>query len=123
MATILIAEDNIPNQRLLSYRLRKIGHHVITASNGTEALEQLQISEPQLAILDIGMPGMNGLNLLEKIRSDLRYQSLPVIMLTASALEQHFEDSKQLGADGYLQKPVSSWELLNAVNSFLQPDV
>jgi len=119
MATIVIAEDHLPHRRLLSYRLRKYGHNVITSVNGLEALEEVAKSCPQLIILDINMPGMDGLTALKTLRTDERFKKIPVILLTASALDNHYKMAVESGADGYLSKPVSSKELIETVNDLL----
>ena len=123
MGTILIVDDYPVNQRLLYHRLRGNGHDVLIASNGVEALELLnRPATPaiQLAIVDIAMPEMDGLTLLHHLRLDPRFKLLPVIMLTASGQDGDRETAEAEGANAFLTKPVSSWELAETVNRFLQ---
>jgi len=123
MAKILIVEDHFPNQRLNSYRLRHQGHSVEVIDNGVDALELIQNQVFDLAILDIGIPKMDGLTVLKHIRAEAQTRSLPVIMLTASALNQHEEIAIATGANCFLHKPISSQELREAVNSLLTKEL
>ena len=119
MAEILIAEDDSPNRNLLSYRLRKMGHNVIALNNGIDALRTLEYRFCNLAILDIGMPGLNGISLLKKIRSSSTILYLPIIILTASALDDHRNNAFDFGADRYFCKPISFHLLNEAVASLV----
>jgi CheY-like chemotaxis protein len=120
MATILVVEDHVVTQRVLSKRLRDAGHEVSPATNGLEALALLKEGDVDLIISDIAMPEMDGLTLLRHIRSDERLAHIPVIMLTTSVLDLHRQEAMQAGANGFLEKPVSSWELEAMVKSRLQ---
>jgi len=119
MTKILIAEDHFPNQRLISYRLRLQGHSVVVTDNGVDALEHIQNQDFDLVILDIGMPKTDGITVLKHIRTEERTRSLPVIMLTASALYQHENAARAAGVNYFLHKPISSQELSEAVDSLL----
>jgi len=116
MAIILVVDDQPVTQRLLSAQLRKNGHLVETASGGREALERLQEAAFDLAILDIAMPEMDGLTLLKLLRADPRYAALRIVMLTASGQDEDRETAQAAGADAFLNKPTSSWELAETVN-------
>lgn len=120
MATILVVEDHVVTQRLLSKRLRDAGHEVSPAANGLEALALLEEGTVDLIISDIAMPEMDGLTLLRHIRSDERLAQIPVLVLTTSVLDLHRQEAMQAGANGFLEKPVSSWELEAMVKSQLQ---
>jgi len=125
MGTILVVDDYPVNQRLLYHRLSGNGHEVLVASNGVAALELLnRPATPviHLAIVDIAMPEMDGLTLLHHLRLDPRFESLPVIMLTASGQDVDRETAEAEGANAFLTKPVSSWELAETVNRLLQGD-
>ena len=122
MKNVLVVEDNTVTQRLLSYRLETIGCEAIIAENGLDALRILALPEtPQihLAIVDIAMPEMDGLTLLVHLRSDPRFQTLPVIILSASGEESDWSNARELGANAFLTKPVSSWELIETIHQFL----
>ncbi len=119
MAHILVAEDNLPYRKLLGYRLNQFGHTVCLTENGVEALEALQHTAFDMAILDISMPDMDGLTLLMTIRDRPQTATLPVMILTASALDAHQMIAIELRADRYMQKYVSSNELREAVEALL----
>jgi CheY-like chemotaxis protein len=118
MANILVVDDNPVIQLMLSLMLKRNDQTVFTAASGREALELLERTNVDLAILDVNMPDMDGLTLLKQLRDDERYQSLPVVMLTASGREQVRLVAKQKGANGFLTKPTSSRELLDMVARF-----
>ena len=119
MANILIVEDHSVTQRVLSKRLRDAGYQVQTANDGMEALAALAGYVPDLIISDIAMPGMDGLTLLRHVREDARLLTTPFLMLTTSVLDQHRQDAIDSGASGFLEKPVSSWELDTMVRKLL----
>jgi len=122
MNTILVVDDNPVNQRLLHHRLSSSGYQVLIAGNGVEALSILKTSADQtiqLVILDIAMPEMDGLTLLGLMRSDERFRRLPVVMLTASGQDADRQAAEGQGANAFLTKPVSSWELTETVQRFL----
>ncbi|MCA0457390.1 MAG: response regulator [Chloroflexi bacterium] len=119
MAKILIVEDYPVTQRVLSLTLKNSGHEVQIANHGLEALQQLDSGSVDLALVDIAMPEMDGLELLRHLRNDARYQELPVIMLTASGQDEDRAIALTIGADGFLSKPTSSRELLDTINRFV----
>ena len=119
MAKILIVEDYPVTQRVLSLTLKNSGHEVQIANHGIEALQQLDAGSVDLALVDIAMPEMDGLELLRHLRNDARYQELPVIMLTASGQDEDRAIALTIGADGFLSKPTSSRELLDTINRFV----
>src|SRR3954466_5960985 len=109
MASILIVDDYVVTLRILSTQLRKGGYEVVTAGGGKEAILQLSQRDFDLAIVDIAMPEMDGITLLEKLRKELGQVSLPIIMLTASALDEDRARAQRAGATDFLTKPISSW--------------
>jgi chemosensory pili system protein ChpA (sensor histidine kinase/response regulator) len=120
MATILIVEDHLVTQLVLSKRLRNSGYEVITANNGQEALASAMARAPvDLIISDISMPEMDGLDFLRRVRADETLRDVPVIILTTSVLDQHRLEASAAGANAFLEKPVSSWELEEAVKRFV----
>ena len=119
VAKILIVEDYPVTQRVLSLTLKNSGHDVQIANHGVEALQQLDIAPVDLALVDIAMPEMDGLELLRHLRSDKRYNALPVIMLTASGQDEDRQTALNIGADGFLTKPTSSRELLETIQRFI----
>ena len=119
MAKILIADDQVEIRRLIAYRLEKKSHQIVMAHDGVEAIAALSKDKFDLAILDISMPKKSGLDVLQFIRHHNDNLHLPVIMLTASALSNHYDEAVEYKANIYLTKPVSSQEMYTAVESLL----
>ena len=118
---ILIVEDEARIVNFLSSKLKASGYEVLTAINGFEGLEQAQAQEPDMIILDILMPKMDGLEMLKELRS---FSAVPVIILTAKGADADRIKGLQLGADDYLPKPFNPDELvarIEAVRRRLQP--
>jgi len=102
MAKILIIDDEEPILKMYGSALT--GHEVLMAKNGEEGLEMARVEEPNLILLDIIMPKMNGLDVLEKLRSDKDTESIPVLMLTNLPQEASADKANALGAQGYFVK-------------------
>jgi len=119
--SILVVDDYLVTQRVLGTQLRKGGYEVTTVSSGSEALSHLAGHAIDLAIIDVAMPEMDGITLVEKLRKEHGYTQLPIIMLTASALDEDRLRAQAAGATDFLTKPVSSWELLDVVHRQLTP--
>ena len=119
MSTILVVDDYPVIQRILSLTLQINNHDVLTAGNGLEALEILNESAVDLVITDVSMPEMDGLALLSHLRATERFTDLPVIVLTAIGQGEVREVAKEKGASGFLTKPTSSQELIEAVSKHL----
>ena len=119
MATILVVDDYPVVQRLLRYTLEREGHVVLIASDGYQALDLLSESAVDLIIMDVAMPDMDGLELLQRVRAEDTFQSVPIIMLTASGQDEDRVVAREAGANEFLSKPASSHELLETVNRLL----
>ncbi|MGA5689818.1 response regulator transcription factor [Cytobacillus pseudoceanisediminis] len=117
MKKILVAEDELAISRVLSAYLQREGFEVLTAYDGTNALEQFFSHSPQLVILDIMMPGMDGWSVLEKIREK---SACPVIMLTALGDIDYKLKGLNTGADDYISKPFIGDEVIARVNAVLR---
>lgn len=114
---ILVADDEEPLLRLLKKSLGLEGYDVVTASNGVKALQAFEGSDPDLAILDIGMPGLDGFSVLKVIREQ---SSIPVIMLTAMDEPACVERALAGGADDFMIKPFDRVELMARVHAKLR---
>ena len=112
---ILAVDDERHIVRLVEINLQKAGYEVVTASNGREALEMVAQEKPDLVVMDVMMPEMDGLEALEKMKADPEMSQIPVIMLTAKAQDADVFSGWQKGADLYLTKPFNPSELLNFV--------
>jgi len=119
MSRILIVDDEPNNQRILNYTLKKAGYETMIAANGESALELINASEPDLAIVDVAMPVMDGIALLRRIRAIQKYEHLPVIILTGSGDEMERVHAEEAGIQGFLTKPTSSKMIIETVNKLL----
>jgi PAS domain S-box-containing protein len=118
---ILLAEDNMPNILTLSDYLESHGYQVTVAHDGLEALTLAEQLNPDLILMDIQMPSMNGLEAIAHLRSDGRFASTPIIALTALAMPGDRERCLKAGATEYMSKPVNLKTLLKMVERFMAP--
>ncbi|MBA3072638.1 MAG: response regulator transcription factor [Anaerolineae bacterium] len=114
---ILVVDDEPLYLRLLKVNLESEGYEIITAKNGEEALEQLTQAMPNLIIMDIMMPKMDGIVACERIR---QFSNVPIILLTARTEEQDRVNGLNIGADDYVSKPFSATELVARVRAILR---
>jgi CheY-like chemotaxis protein len=105
---ILIAEDNMVNRELLRELLEIQGFEIFEACNGQEAIAMIEQVRPDLLVLDLGMPVLDGFGAIQKIRADPVMARLPVLAATAYAMRGDREKTLQAGFDGYLSKPIDS---------------
>jgi DNA-binding response OmpR family regulator len=119
MARILVADDDVDIRELVEFKLSTLGHDVVAVSDGAAAVDACQEQRPDLAVLDVMMPGMSGLDAVRAIRSDPGLSDLPVILLTARAQEGDVDTGFDSGADDYITKPFSPRELATRVQALL----
>jgi CheY-like chemotaxis protein len=122
--SILLAEDNPVNQRVAQRMLQKLGHSVVVAGNGREAVEALETGRFDAVLMDMQMPEMDGLQATSAIRAREMTQGLarvPVIALTANAMKGDREKCLMAGMDAYLSKPIKSAELKDALDAYARP--
>ena len=119
---ILIADDSIYIRQSLNMTLRHEGYVVIEAVDGLEALDQLSKESPDLLLLDIEMPNLNGYDVLSIIRSHQEFSALKIIMVTSRSSEKHKRRANELGANAYLIKPCAHNDLLETINSLFGDD-
>ena len=116
---VLVADDDDDILMLVTTRLRRDGFDVIAAQNGEEALALAKERRPAVAVLDIGMPGLDGLEVLQRIRADDDLAGTRVLLLTAKAQESDVRRGYEAGADGYVRKPFSPSDLSARVRALL----
>ena len=119
MTTVLIAEDNAINRELLRELLEARGYSVVEACNGQEALHMVEQIPPDLLLLDIAMPVLDGFGVVRKIRENPRLATLPVLAVTAYAMQGDQERVLNSGFDGYLSKPISAVALAEEMDRLL----
>jgi len=119
MTRVLVVDDDPGIVALVSYKLGRSGFEVDSVGDGQAAVDFVATQTPDLMMLDIMMPGLSGLEVLERLRASETTAKLPVIMLTAMAQESDVERGFELGADDYIIKPFSPRELLGRVNAVL----
>ncbi|HLB63985.1 MAG TPA: response regulator [Anaerolineales bacterium] len=117
--TILYVEDNVDNRTLVRRILQAEGYAVLEAGSAKETLEVIQIHAPDLILVDINMPEVDGYTLTARIKSDPRFASIPVIAITANVMRGDRERTLASGCDGYIQKPIDVDILPRQVARFL----
>jgi CheY-like chemotaxis protein len=119
MIRILVAEDNAVNRELLRELLEARGYEVFEASDGQEALHMVEQSRPELLLMDIGMPVLDGFGTIRKIRENPSLATLPVVAVTAYAMRGDRETILNSGFDGYLSKPLNPSSLTAELDRLL----
>jgi len=119
MKKILIADDRSEVVELVKVTLEGEDYQIFSASDGREALEKTRLEKPDLVLLDIIMPNMNGLEVLGEIKRDPRTKEIPVIMLTAQGQKSDQEKGRKLGARDYITKPFNLSHLLKRIEEIL----
>ncbi len=116
----LVADDSITMRKVTTRVLEAYDIEVVTARDGVEATEMMQDSVPDLLLLDIEMPRMDGYQVAEYVRADVRLRNVPIIMITSRAGKKHRDRGKQAGANAYLSKPYKESELITEVRKLLR---
>jgi CheY-like chemotaxis protein len=120
MTKILIAEDNAVNRELLREFLETREYTVFEACDGQEALQQIEATQPDILLLDLGMPVLDGYATIRKIRENRKLDGLPVVAVTAYAMRGDREKVMESGFNGYLSKPVNPTELYQQLDRLLK---
>lgn len=118
-SVVVLAEDHPVTVTLLSDYLRARGYQVVIARNGIEAIERTQESRPSVVVMDIQMPGLNGLEAIRRIRADATLSHIPIIAVTALAMPGDDERCREAGANEYLSKPISLQQLITTIERLL----
>ncbi len=118
-ATILVVDDNVTNLKLACYVLETEGHLLLQASDAREALRILKETPPALILMDIQMPGMDGLTLTRQLKADPAYRHIPVVALTSFAMKGDEARARDAGCDGYITKPIDTAALPAMVEEIL----
>ena len=116
---IVVADDDRDILDLVVFKLSQAGYEVVGVSDGLAALAAIEAEPPRLAILDVMMPGLSGLDVLRKVRANEAIKGLDIILLTARARDSDVDAGFAMGATDYVIKPFSPRELLHRVNALL----
>jgi DNA-binding response OmpR family regulator len=116
---ILVVDDEPTLVRLMEFILAKQGHAMLVATNGEEGLSKARAEKPDLILLDIMMPRIDGYEVARRIRADAEISETPIIMLSAKAQEDDVKKGLEVGVNEYITKPFSPEHLVNVVNDYL----
>ena len=119
---ILVVDDNPTNLKLVSDVLAFEGYEILKASDAEEALEVLKHSLPALILMDIALPGMDGLTLTRRLKADPKTSQVLIVALTAFAMKGDDQKARDAGCDGYITKPIDTRKLPLQVADYLKPD-
>ncbi|NBW82793.1 response regulator [bacterium] len=120
MTKILLVEDNPMNRDMLSRRLVRRGFEVVCSEDGESVLGILETENPKLILMDISLPGIDGLETTRRVRSDARFKSLPIIALTAHAFQSDELAARAAGCDEYETKPIELERLIEKMGELLK---
>ncbi|MCK5579933.1 MAG: response regulator [Candidatus Omnitrophica bacterium] len=116
---ILVIDDDLVILKLVGSLLKSNGYEVMTANEAAKGLEMAMKDSPDLVVLDVMMPIINGYNICRLLKSEEGYENLPVILLTSRATEEDRKIGEEVGSDAYMSKPVEATIFLNTVKELL----
>jgi two-component system cell cycle response regulator DivK len=120
-ATILMIEDNTINMKLFSVMLQSAGYSVLWAENAEEGIPMIEREMPNLILMDIGLPGMDGLEATRRLKGNPQTASIPIIAVTAHSLQSDREEAIRAGCTEYIAKPVRMNHFLDTIAGVLAP--
>ena len=116
---ILVVEDNEMNMQLFEYLLEESGFEIVKATTGEEALKLATASKPDLILMDIHLPGMDGLSVVRELKANGDMDNVPILALTAHAMRGDKDRFLQAGCDGYISKPIDVKTFIPSIQQFL----
>jgi chemosensory pili system protein ChpA (sensor histidine kinase/response regulator) len=122
LPTALVVDDSLSARRSLVQFMQDAGYKVRSARDGLEAIEILNVLDPDILLSDLEMPRMNGMELVNHVRASDDKSSLPIIIITSRTASKHQQEAIASGADVYLTKPYSEDELLEQIQKLQKPD-
>jgi CheY-like chemotaxis protein len=120
MRYILVVDDNPVNAKLAGFLLEAAGYGVLVAENADEAMIRIAQQRPDLILMDLQLPGTDGLTLTRQLKADPRFALIPIVALTASAMKGDEEKALQAGCDGYLAKPLDTRAFARQIGDILR---
>jgi chemosensory pili system protein ChpA (sensor histidine kinase/response regulator) len=122
MRTVLFIEDTSDQRDLVAMFLEMNGYHVEVANNGIEGLEQARRLQPDLILLDLGMPKMDGYQVMERLRTDEALKDIPIVVISAWTAAKHRERAEAAGAAAFIAKPFELTHVLTTVQKYMPPN-
>ena len=119
MGSILIVEDTNEQRDLVSMYLEMNGYHVEVANDGLQGLAQARKLKPDLILMDLGMPKMDGYQMIAELRADERLKEIPIVVISAWTAATHRDRAKAAGADGFITKPFELGHILSTVQKYV----
>ena len=120
-AKILVVEDDADIMRILTHALTAVGHQVVPAYGGEDAIRKIQAQKFDLVLTDLAMPKVSGVEVIQSIKTDPKTRHIPVLAVTAHVWDGIAQSAGQVGCDGYISKPFSMKELVEQVEKRLKP--
>ncbi|HLF72959.1 MAG TPA: response regulator [Anaerolineales bacterium] len=117
---ILVVEDNMDNYELVRFVLERAGYDVFLAVNGRDGVDAARLQQPDLILMDLGMPEMDGWQASQKLKADESTKSIPLFALTAHTLPQDRKRALEAGCDGYVSKPIHVESFLSLIDEAFQ---
>jgi len=117
---VLVVDDNLTNLKLIEYLLQSRGYEVITAVDAESALHAVRTQRPSLVLMDLQLPGMDGLELTRQLKSDDATKGIAIVAVTAYAMKGDEERARAAGCDGYIPKPIDTRTLPTLVEQLLR---
>lgn len=121
MTRVLVVEDNPANMTLATFLLQKAGHYVLHAKDAEAGIAIARAEQPDLILMDIQLPGMDGLEAIRLLKGDAQTQKIPIIALTALAMKGDEARIRAVGCEGYVAKPLDYRQFLATVEKHLPP--
>jgi len=118
-AKVLVVEDNDMNMQLVEFLLEEEGFEIVKATSGEEALLSIAQTVPDLILMDIHLPGLDGLSVVREMKNDPRTKCVPILALTAHAMRGDRDRFLDAGCDGYISKPIDVKTFVPAIQSYL----
>ena len=122
-ATVMVVDDSLTVRKVTGRLLGRQGYQVVTAKDGVDALEQLGDLMPDVMLLDIEMPRMDGFELARNIRADQKLKGIPIIMITSRSADKHRQYAMEIGVNHYIGKPYDEDTLLGLIDLHVNPQL
>lgn len=119
---VMVVEDNEKNRKLMRVVLKSKGYNVIEATTGEEALNLLKNQKPHIILMDIQLPGIDGLTLIKQIKADTLTKEIPIIAVTAYAMKGDEQKILDTGCEAYMSKPINTQELPLMIEKYIKKE-